>query len=87
MIYDPDYLARLKWQCRRGMLELDFFFEKFVNNGLKHLDKREMKVFEALLEEPDPVLLSWFMGHQLPEDKETQAMVELISGGTYDKDV
>ncbi|MCH9644819.1 MAG: succinate dehydrogenase assembly factor 2 [Gammaproteobacteria bacterium] len=87
MTHDPKLLARLSWKCRRGMLELDFFLERFIKNKLEQLDKNQIKTFDAMLDEPDPVLLSWFTGQQVAEDKAVQAMVELISGGENDKDI
>ena len=29
--------SQIRWQCRRGMLELDFLFERFVNNHFDEL--------------------------------------------------
>ena len=84
MVHDPKLLARLRWKCRRGMLELDFFLERFIKNKLEHLDDKEINIFDEMLDCSDPELLAWFMGHQTPEDKEVLAVVKLITGGDDD---
>lgn len=70
--------ARLKWACRRGMLELDVLFMPFVDNAWEHLADEQKIVFERLLTCDDPELFAWFMGHEKCEDKELNEMVQLI---------
>lgn len=70
--------ARLKWACRRGMLELDVLFMPFVDEAYDHLSDKDKSIFERLLEEQDPELFAWFMGHETCEDKELNYMVQLI---------
>lgn len=65
----------IAWKCRRGMLELDVVFERFLENGFDHLTKEEQATFARLLEESDPVLYGWCLGHAVPEDA---AFAELI---------
>lgn len=70
--------ARLKWACRRGMLELDVLFMPFVDEAYDHLSAKQQTVFERLLTEQDPDLFAWFMGHKTCEDSELNAMVQFI---------
>ena len=70
--------SRLKWACRRGMLELDVLFMPFVDEAFDDLDPEQQEVFERLLTCDDPDLFAWFMGHQACEDKELAAMVDHI---------
>jgi len=72
--------ARLKWACRRGMLELDVLFMPFVDEAYEHLSIHEREVFERLLTCQDPELFAWFMGHEKCEDQELNAMVQFILG-------
>ena len=46
-----DRLSRekLRWKCRRGLLELDLVFERFVPTLKEH----EIRYFDALLDLPD----------------------------------
>ncbi len=43
-------LSRLKWKCRRGLLELDLVLHDFVENHLKEKDLSELN---SLLELED----------------------------------
>ena len=70
--------ARLKWACRRGMLELDVLFMPFVDEAYDQLSEQDKVSFERLLECQDPELFAWFMGHEECEDKELKHMVQLI---------
>ena len=74
----PVNKARLKWACRRGMLELDVLFIPFVDEAYDDLPSEKQRVFERLLTEQDPDLFAWFMGHDVCEDQELNAMVQFI---------
>lgn len=70
--------ARLKWACRRGMLELDVLFIPFVDEAYDQLSDDNKRIFERLLEADDPDLFAWFMGHEKCKDAELDGMVQLI---------
>jgi len=70
--------ARLKWACRRGMLELDVLFIPFVDEAYDDLTTEQQFTFERLLTCQDPELFAWFMGHEICEDTELNAMVQFI---------
>lgn len=70
--------ARLRWACRRGMLELDVLFIPFVDEAYDYLSAAEQLIFERLLTEQDPDLFAWFMGHKACEDSELNTMVQFI---------
>lgn len=57
-------LDRIRWQCRRGMLELDLVLNRFLENDLAGLDPAQLQTFRALLNEPDPQLLAWVMAQE-----------------------
>ena len=69
---------RLKWACRRGMLELDVLFLPFVEAAFAELVDADKLTFERLLTCDDPVLFAWFMGHQKCHDPELAAMVNMV---------
>ncbi len=54
-------LDRIRWQCRRGMLELDLVLNRFLEQDLAGLAPAELETFKELLDEPDPQLLAWVM--------------------------
>ena len=70
--------ARLKWACRRGMLELDILFIPFVDEAYDELSTKDQFTFERLLTCQDPELFAWFMGHEVCEDAELNAIVQFI---------
>ena len=70
--------ARLRWACRRGMLELDVLFMPFVEEAYEHLSTSRQMVFERLLACQDPELFAWFMGHEECKDQELNTMVQFI---------
>lgn len=70
--------ARLRWACRRGMLELDVLFMPFVDEAYDSLSDQQKLDFERLLEGDDPELFAWFMGHEKCKDESLNAMVQLI---------
>jgi len=59
-------LRRLRWQCRRGLLELDVLLVRFLEQHYSALNQTEQGAFQSLLEQPDQTLLSWFQGQQEP---------------------
>ncbi len=70
--------ARLKWACRRGMLELDVLLEPFVIHGFSALSEAQKVTFERLLTCDDPDLFAWFMGHEKCHDAELAEIVKII---------
>ncbi len=77
-MFDKRRLSRLKWACRRGMLELDVLFMPFVDEAFGDLNDEQKLVFERLLTCDDPDLFAWFMGHESCTDPELAAMVQHI---------
>lgn len=66
---------RLRWACRRGMLELDLLLIPFVEEVYPTLETADKIRFEQLLTCPDPKILAWLMGKEEPEDHEIQIIV------------
>lgn len=71
-------LNRLRWQCRRGMRELDILLLQFLDAGYAELDRQAAQAFNRLLDCPDALLLEWLLGRQLPSDKEVADVVQRI---------
>ena len=76
--------ARLKWQCRRGMLELDLMLEAFVDKGLTSLNPSERNSFETLLGYPDQLLFDYLLGNGRPTDGEMMRVIERIRQSAAD---
>lgn len=73
-----DELGRLRWQCRRGMLELDLLLRRFVDTGYIGLDGAERNAFARLLEYPDDTLLELLMGRMTSTEGEITRVIEKI---------
>ena len=71
-------LARLRWKCRRGMLELDLLLRDFLDSGYAQLDAEQRQCFDHLLDYPDAILLEWLMGRIRPTDKDVVQLVDKI---------
>ncbi len=71
-------LERLRWQCRRGLLELDLLFEAFLENGYNGLSNADKEIFVQLLEYQDQTLQEWLLGKTTPEDESMVRMVRFI---------
>ena len=77
-MFDAKRTARLKWACRRGMLELDVLFLPFVEQGFDQLSSEQQETFERLLTCDDPDLFAWLMGHQVCTDPELAKMIDIV---------
>ncbi|VAX14446.1 Succinate dehydrogenase flavin-adding protein, antitoxin of CptAB toxin-antitoxin [hydrothermal vent metagenome] len=71
-------LARLRWQCRRGMLELDAMLGSFLDKCFVQLSDKEKRAFYTLLNYPDQFLLEYLMGRSLPLDKDVAHVAQKI---------
>jgi antitoxin CptB len=50
---DVEELNRLRWQCRRGLLELDLVLERFLERHGEHLQGEQLAFFRILLDYAD----------------------------------
>lgn len=78
MMLSPEKKAKLIWQCRRGMLELDLIFQRFIEQHMDTLTDSQIQSFERLLMAQDPDLYAWVMGYETPVDKELREIVAFI---------
>jgi antitoxin CptB len=69
---------RLRWQCRRGMLELDLVLTKFLNRHVETLSSEEMKAFRRLLDYPDNDLWDIVSGKIPPPDPEAATIIKMF---------
>ena len=71
-------LDRVRWSCRRGLLELDLVLERFVTNHYERLSQREKDVLRELLKLPDNDLLDLAMGRADTTDPEYGDLIKLM---------
>jgi antitoxin CptB len=65
-VAEDEIVRRLRWQCRRGLLELDLLLARFLELHYSALNETEQYAFRRLLEQPDQTLLAWLQGQQEP---------------------
>ena len=75
---DPSTHSRLRWRCRRGMLELDQLLLRWLDCDGPQASPAQLAIFERLLGAEDDQLWRWFLRHQQPQDKELHELVERI---------
>lgn len=71
-------ISRLRWSCRRGMLELDVLLGNFLNEAYSNLERDDQKRFILLINCTDPELFTWLMGKEVPADADLARIVEII---------
>ncbi len=73
-----------KWQCRRGMLELDLLLNNFVDKGIENLSAEQKQMFEMLLSYPDQTLLDLLLGNSVSSDSSIASLVQQIQKTSFD---
>jgi antitoxin CptB len=64
---DAKALGKLRWRCRRGMLENDLFVERFFARHGEVLTEPQARGLEALMELPDNDLLDLLLARTEPQ--------------------
>lgn len=70
--------SRLRWRCRRGMLELDLLLNGFIDRDYVDLDNEQKMVLDRLLDYPDQLLFDLLLGFMQSSDKEIASLVSCI---------
>ncbi len=71
-------INRLKWHCRRALLELDLVFDRFWARYEDSLDEQGEAELESLLELEDHDLWALVSGRQDAADPRQAAMVKRL---------
>ena len=69
---------RLRWHCRRGLLELDIVLTRFLEKGYADLDAREREVFVDLLAHADNELWDLMSGRLHADNPEEESVLERL---------
>ncbi len=70
--------SRLRWQCRRGMRELDELLVRYLEKRYPVADDGEKAVFRQVLELPDPELNGYLLQRHKPDSKAVADVIERI---------
>jgi antitoxin CptB len=71
-------LDRVRWRCRRGMLELDIVLQRFVDKHYTQLNETELQQFDTLLNLPDNDLWDMITAKKEIGDIKLQPMLRLL---------
>ena len=63
-LIDERGLSKLRWRCRRGLLENDLFIERFFKRFEATLTQRQAQALADLMELTDNDLLDLHLGRQ-----------------------
>jgi antitoxin CptB len=64
---DERALSKLRWRCRRGLLENDLFVQRFFESYSASLTVRQAEALGALMDLSDNDLLDLLFGRKSPE--------------------
>ncbi len=70
-------MPQLRWQCRRGMRELDELLLRYLDGNYDQAGEQEKHAFEALLALSDPELIGYLL-QQYEPPAELQGVIRKI---------
>ena len=74
-LIDARALSKLKWRCRRGLLENDLFIERFFVRHEASLTQAQAQGLQALMDLGDNDLLDLLLARKEPEAELARAEV------------
>ncbi|MEH6469823.1 MAG: succinate dehydrogenase assembly factor 2 [Halopseudomonas sp.] len=77
-MYSETDINRLRWHCRRGMLELDVLLVPFLEDRFRSLAYEDQQRFEKLIAGEDQDIFSWVMRTVIPDDPDLKRIVDII---------
>jgi antitoxin CptB len=66
-LIDERALSKLRWRCRRGLLENDLFIERFFERHAAELTEGQARGLLALMDLSDNDLLDLLLARKQPE--------------------
>lgn len=66
------------YRARRGLKEIDVYFDPYVKNYYLSADAHERALFAELVDQEDPDLLDWFMEVSEPPRPELRAFIQKL---------
>ena len=73
-------VSRLRWQCRRGMRELDELLLRYLTSRYESASDAHKVAFQAVLALPDPELNGYLLQRQIPPETDIAAVIADILG-------
>jgi antitoxin CptB len=75
---DTETHKKLRWACRRGMLELDVLLGNFLEEAYTTSSAEDQDLFVQLLSNSDQDLFTWLTGKVTPSDPKLIMIVEKV---------
>ena len=75
---NPTDVSRLKWRCRRGLLENDLFVERFFRRYEHSLTLAQVEGLQHLMDLADNDLLDLLLARKEPEGDLDRAEVQEV---------
>jgi antitoxin CptB len=72
--------SRLRWQCRRGMRELDVLLTRYLMDVYPRATDAEKSAFEALLQLSDPELVGYLLKGERSPDPAIESILAQLRG-------
>jgi antitoxin CptB len=79
-LVEPRTLSRLRWRCRRGLLENDLLIERFFARHEATLTQAQAAGLQALMDLPDNDLLDLLLARNEPHGELARADVIEVLG-------
>jgi antitoxin CptB len=77
-LIDERALSKLRWRCRRGLLENDLFIERFFARHDRSLTEHQAEGLRVLMDLSDNDLLDLFLCRKQPEGELDRADVQEV---------
>jgi antitoxin CptB len=72
--------GRLRWQCKRGMRELDELLLHYLRYSCDAATDAEKTAFHSLLALSDPEPIGYLLGNDVQDDSVTAGVIESVRG-------
>ncbi len=79
-LLDERGLSKLRWRCRRGLLENDLFIEKFFDRHAAGLTVRQAQALGDLMDLSDNDLLDLLLGRKSPQGELAREDITTVLG-------
>ena len=79
-LLDERALSKLRWRCRRGLLENDLFIERFFGRYADCLSTRQAAALNELMDLADNDLLDLLLRRREPEGRLSTSDVKEVLG-------
>ena len=70
--------SRLRWRCRRGLLENNILLTRFLDRVGRDMPETDLAALDVLLDMSDNALWDVLSGRSEPDDQQLQSLVRQL---------